>query len=89
MVGMQIQSRPQTNTSAARTGQSGGSIGGPKKAGMWTGQPFMRVANIGNSWTYRIPQRQPTVTFALLNTTRSPVQQNRNGYSITHSGMLG
>jgi len=89
MVGLQIQSRPLTNTTASRTGQSGGPIGGPQKAGMWTGQAFMRVANIGNHWTYRIPQRQPTVVFALTNTTRRPVQRNRNGYSITHSGMLG
>jgi hypothetical protein len=91
MVGMQTQfGRGRYVDAIANRGiQSGGSIGGNKKAGMWTGQPFMKVVNIGNHWTYRIPQRQPNVTFALLNTTRRPVQRNRNGYSITHSGMLG
>ena len=69
--------------------QSGGSIGGVKKAGLWSGQPFMSVYNIGNHYTYRIPQRQPTLAFALLNTTRRPVQYNRNGYYASHSGQLG
>ena len=72
-----------------RTIQSGGSIGGVKKAGTWSGQPFMSVYNIGNHYTYRMPQRQPNVFFALLNTTRNPVQYNRNGYYATHSGQLG
>jgi len=69
--------------------QSGGSIGGVKKTGTWTGQPFMKVTNVGNKWTYRAPQRQPSVAFSLLNTTRRPVQYNRNGYAVSHSGMLG
>jgi len=80
MVGMQTQFRPTANTTAARTEQSGGSLGGNKKAGLWTGQPFMSVYNIGNHYTYRIPQRQPSVLFSLFNTTRRPVQYRRNGY---------
>ena len=89
MLGMQVQSRPRAQTTAARTEQSGGSIGGVKKAGTWGGNVSMRVFNSGNSWTYRIPQRQPSIAFALLNTTRRPVQYNRNGYAVSHSGMLG
>jgi len=60
--------------------QSGGSIGGNKKAGMWTGSPYMSVYNIGNHYTYRAPQTQPSIFFALRNSTRNPVQYRRNGY---------
>lgn len=90
MVGMQTQfgRGRYVDITTNRGIQSGGSIGGVKKAGMWTGQPFMSVYNIGNHYTYRIPQRQPNVLFALLNTTRNPVQYNRNGYYATHSGHL-
>lgn len=56
------------------------SQGGNKKAGLWTGSPFMSVYNIGNHYTYRIPQTQPSVFFSLINTTRNPVQYKRNGY---------
>lgn len=80
MVGMQTQFRPQAQTSAARTCESGGSCGGNKKAGLWTGSPYMSVFNIGNHYTYRMPQRQPTLLFSLTNTTRNPVQYKRNGY---------
>jgi hypothetical protein len=91
MVGMQTQfGRGRYVDAIANRGiQSGGSIGGVKKAGMWTGQPFMSVYNIGNHWTYRIPQRQPSVLFALRNSTKRPVQYNRNGYYASHSGQLG
>jgi len=60
--------------------QSGGSIGGNKKAGMWTGSPYMSVYNIGNHYTYRAPQTQPSIFFALGKSTRNPVQYRRNGY---------
>jgi hypothetical protein len=77
------------NTIANRTGQSGGSIGGVKKAGIWSGQPFMSVTNVGNSYTFRAPQRPPSLRQLFTMTTRSPVQYKRGSYAITHSGMLG
>lgn len=82
MVGMQTQfgRGRYVDVLVNRGIQSGGSIGGVKKAGMWTGQPFMSVYNIGNAYTYRIPQRQPNLLFSLGNTTRNPVQYRRNGY---------
>lgn len=72
-----------------RTIQSGGSIGGVKKAGVFAGSVAWPQGNMGSHVFYRAPQRQPSVTFALRNTTRNPVQQNRNGYAVSHSGMLG
>jgi hypothetical protein len=72
-----------------RTGASGGSVGGIKKAGMWAGNIFMRVFNIGQSYTYRIPQRQPTLKQLTFLTTRSPLQYSRGSYAVTHSAMLG
>jgi len=77
------------NTIANRTGQSGGSIGGDKKAGTWGGQVFMSVKNVGQSYTYRAPQTMHTIPFILLNTTRNPNQYRRGSYAVTHSGMLG
>ena len=77
------------NTIANRTGQSGGSIGGVKKPGIWSGQPFMSVTNVGNSYTYRAPQRLPSLRQLFTMTTRSPFQYNRGSYAATHSGMLG
>ena len=71
-----------------RTIQSGGSVGGVKKAGLWAGNVFMSVNNVGTSYTYRIPQRQPNLRQLLLLTTRNPLQLRRNGYAVTHSGML-
>ena len=77
------------NTIANRTGQSGGSIGGVKKPGIWSGQPFMSVTNVGNSYTYRAPQRLPSLRQLFTMTTRSPFQYKRGSYAATHSGMLG
>ena len=76
------------NTIMSRTSQSGGSIGGITKAGIWSGQNFMRVPNIGNAYTYRIPQRPPSLTQLYTMTTRNPLQYKRGSYSITHSGTL-
>jgi len=76
------------NTIANRTGQSGGSIGGVKKAGIWSGQPFMSVYNVGNSYSYRAPQRVPSLRQLFLFTTRSPLQYRRGSYAVTHSGTL-
>ena len=77
------------NTIANRTGQSGGSIGGVKKPGIWSGQPFMSVTNVGNSYTYRAPQRPPSLRQLFTMTTRFPFQYQRGSYAATHSGMLG
>jgi hypothetical protein len=71
-----------------RTIESGGSIGGNKKSGQWNGNIFMRVRNIGNSYTYRIPQRQPSIRQMLFSSTKNPLQLRRGSYAITHSGML-
>ena len=71
-----------------RTIESGGSIGGDKKAGLWAGNVFMSIKNVGTSYTYRIPQRQPNIRQMLLLTTRNPLQLRRNGYAVTHSGMI-
>ena len=46
------------NTIANRTDQSGGSVGGNKKAGIWGGNVYMGVRNVGTSYTYRVPQKQ-------------------------------
>ena len=70
-----------------RTEQSGGSIGGDKKPGIVTYGTTWQRGNMGN-FLKRAPQRMPTRLFLLLNTTRHPVQRNRNGYSISHSGTL-
>ena len=90
MVGMQTQfgRGRYVDVISNRGIQSGGSIGGVKKAGIWTGQPFMSVYNVGNAYTYRAPQRIPSVFFSLLFTTRNPVQYNRNGYYASHSGLM-
>jgi hypothetical protein len=77
------------NTIANRTGQSGGSIGGVKKPGIWSGQPFMSVTNVGNAYTYRAPQRPPSLRQLFTMTTRYPFQYRRGSYAATHSGMLG
>ena len=76
------------NQIANRGPQSGGSIGGVKKSGTWTGQPFMSVFNVGQSYTYRISQKSESLR-QLTMTTRSPLQLRRGSYAVTHSGMLG
>ena len=77
-----------TETIANRTGQSGGSVGGVTKAGQWAGNVYMSVYNVGQSYTYRISQREPALPQLYAFTTRAPLQLPRNGYSITHSGTL-
>ena len=70
-----------------KTGAYGGSLGGNKKAGFGI-SPYMYMYNAGSKWAYRAPQRQPTFAFAIRNTTRNPVQYNRNGYYASHSGLM-
>jgi hypothetical protein len=75
-VGMFVQSNPYTNTIASRTEQSGGSLGGNKKAGIVVFGTTWQRGNMGN-YLKRAPQRIPSVAFALRNTTRRPVQGTR------------
>ena len=76
------------NQIANRTGQSGGSIGGVKKAGTWAGNFFMSVYNVGTAYSYRAPQRSPSLRQLFILTTRSPLQLRRGSYAVTHSGTL-
>ena len=61
-------------TIANRTIQSGGSLGGVKKAGIFGGSVSWPVGNMGSHVFYRAPQRNRGIVFALANTTRSPTQ---------------
>lgn len=71
-----------------RTNQSGGSVGGDKKAGIWSGSAFYTVYNIGTSYSYRAPQTTPNIRQMLLLSTRTPLQYRRGSYSLTHAGTL-
>jgi len=64
------------NTIASRTAQSGGSVGGNKKAGIVTFGTTWQRGNMGN-FLRRAPQSIPSLSFMLLNTTRNPVQGTR------------
>ena len=77
------------NTIANRTPQSGGSLGGNKKAGIWGGNVYMSVYNVGNAYSRRAPQSTPNAFKMALLTTRNPTQFKRNGYYSSHSGTLG
>ena len=63
-------------TIANRTGQSGGSVGGNKKAGIITFGTTWQRGNMGN-YIRRAPQTTPSLAFMILNTTRAPVQGTR------------
>ena len=71
-----------------RTIESGGSVGGNKKAGIWTGSPFYTVYNIGTSYSYRAPQTTPNIRQMLFLTSRNPLQYRRGSYTVTHAGTL-
>jgi hypothetical protein len=66
--------------------QSGGSIGGNKKAGTVNYGVSWSRGNMGN-FLVRAPQRTPSVLFMLLNTTRHPVQGTN--YQVARSRTLG
>jgi len=89
---MVLMSAPRivTNRSSLinRTNQSGGSVGGNKKAGIWTGSPFYTVYNIGTSYSYRAPQTTPNIRQMLLLTTKNPFQYRRGSYTSTHAGTM-
>ena len=72
------------NTIASRTGQSGGSVGGVKKAGIVTFGTTWQRGNMGN-YIKRAPQRTPSLAFMILNTTRAPVQGTR--YQVSRRPM--
>ena len=71
-----------------RTGQSGGSVGGVKKAGTWAGSVYMAMYNQGSHYTYRVQQSTPPLRVMFTQTTRYPVQYKRGSYAVTHSGTL-
>lgn len=63
-----------------RTIASGGSLGGVKKAGIFAGSVSWPQGNMGSHVFYRAPQSQPSIFFALRNTTRNPV--NGTNYQV-------
>ena len=75
-VGMFVQSNPYTNTIASRTEQSGGSLGGNKKAGIVIFGTTWQRGNMGN-YLKRAPQTTPSLLLMRLLTTRRPVQGTR------------
>jgi hypothetical protein len=74
---------------ANRTEQSGGSCGGVKKSGFGSLPVFMKVYNVGTSYSYRVPSRQLSCRENLFFSTKYPTQIRRGSYAATHSGMLG
>jgi hypothetical protein len=64
------------NTIASRTGESGGSVGGNKKAGIVTFGTTWQRGNMGN-YIKRAPQTIPSLAKMTLLTTRNPVQGTR------------
>jgi hypothetical protein len=71
-----------------RTIQSGGSIGGVKKAGVFAGSVSWPQGNMGSHVFYRAPNTQPTVLFSLFNTTLRPVQGTNYGV-YSRRGIMG
>lgn len=74
-----------TSTITGRTEQSGGSLGGVKKAGTAPYISFPR-GNMGN-FLMRAPQRTPTLLFSMTNTTKNPTQ-GKSGYAVRISSKL-
>jgi hypothetical protein len=72
------------NTIASRTGQSGGSVGGNKKAGIVTFGTTWQRGNMGN-YIKRAPQTTPSLATMILLTTRAPVQGTR--YQVSRKPM--
>lgn len=64
------------NTIANRTAQSGGSVGGVKKAGIVTFGTTWTRGNMGN-YIKRAPQTTPSLAKMIMETTRAPVQGTR------------
>ena len=64
------------NTIANRTAQSGGSVGGNKKAGIVTFGTTWQRGNMGN-YIKRAPQKTPSLIAMSLLTTHRPTQGTR------------
>jgi hypothetical protein len=90
MVGMQTQfgRGRKVDLIANRTIQSGGSIGGVKKAGVFAGSVSWPQGNMGKAVFYRAPNTQPSVIFSLFNTTRQPTQGTNYGV-YSRRGIMG
>jgi hypothetical protein len=71
-----------SNTVTSRTFQSGGSLGGDKKAGIFGGMVAFPQGNMGGHVFYRAPQRIPSIQFDLYNTTRHPITRKRATYGV-------
>ena len=76
-----------SNTVTSRTYQSGGSLGGDKKAGIFAGMVAFSQGNMGPHVFWRAPNRIPSVQFALANTTRHPITRKRATYSVVRGIM--
>ena len=70
----------RADTITGRTGESGGSVGGNKKAGIFGGAVGWPRGNIPASVFWRAPQRTSSLLNMSLLTTKHPVQYRRNGY---------
>ncbi len=70
----------RSDTITGRTGESGGSVGGNKKAGIFGGAVGWSRGNLPASVFWRAPQRTPSLLTMSLLTTKHPVQYRRNGY---------
>jgi hypothetical protein len=70
----------RANTIASRTGDSGGSVGGIKKAGIFGGAVGWPRGNLPASVFWRAPQRTQSLLQMNMLTTKHPVQYKRNGY---------
>jgi hypothetical protein len=71
-----------------RTIQSGGSIGGVKKAGIFAGSVSWPQGNMGQAVFYRAPSTQPSVIFSLTRTTTRPTQGTNYGV-YSRRGIMG
>ena len=89
MVGMQLstgsRSARNVDSLSGRTIQSGGSVGGNKKAGIVVFGATWKRGNMGN-YLIRAPQTTPSLAKMLLLTTRNPVQGTR--YQVYRRGGL-
>ena len=75
-----------TELTINRTPQSGGSLGGDKKAGtVYYGPTWARV-QVSHKGA---PKTTPSYAFMLYNTTRIPVQQSGSQLVLTRGTLLG
>ena len=71
-----------SNVVTARTAQSGGSLGGDKKAGIFGGMVGFSQGNMGGHVFWRAPQTIPSIRFAMFHTTRFPVTRKNATYGV-------